>query len=78
VFGTYGERVGVGLITLLAIFRPDRVVIAGGAARFLDLFGHGLRHSLDRGPKYTPKAALLAAELGNLSGAVGAAVLARE
>jgi glucokinase len=78
MFDTYGERVGTGLLTLLAIFRPDRVVVAGGAARFIDLFSHGLRRSLDRGPKYTPKAAVVAAELGNLSGAIGAAVMARE
>jgi len=78
VFDTYGERVGTGLVILLAIFRPDRVVIAGGAARFLDLFGHGLHRSLDRGPKYTPKPTVAAAELGNLSGAIGAAVMARE
>jgi len=78
VFDTYGERVGTGLVTLLAIFRPDRVVIAGGAARFIDLFSHGLRRSLDHGPKYTPKPAVVPAELGNLSGAIGAAVMARE
>jgi glucokinase len=78
IFDTYGERVGTGLLTLLAIFRPDRVVMAGGAARFIDLFSHGLRRSLDRGPKYTPKATVVAAELGNLSGAIGAAVMARE
>ena len=48
------------------------------AARFIDLFSHGLRRSLDRGPKYTPKPAVVAAELGNLSGAIGAAVMARE
>jgi glucokinase len=78
VFDTYGERVGSGLMTLLAIFRPDRVVVAGGAARFIDLFSHGLRRSLDRGPKYTPKPAVVAVELGNLSGAIGAAVMARE
>ena len=61
MFDIYGERVGTGLLTLLAIFRPDRVVIAGGAARFIDLFSHGLRRSLDRGPKYTPKPAVVAA-----------------
>jgi glucokinase len=78
VFGTYGERVGTGLVTLLAIFRPDRVVIAGGAAQFIDLFSHGLRRGLGRGPRYTPKPAVVAAELGNLSGAIGAAVMARK
>jgi len=78
MFDTYGERIGTGLLTLLAIFRPDRVVVAGGAARFIDLFRPGLRRSLGRGPKYTPKPAVVAAELGNLSGAIGAAVMARE
>jgi glucokinase len=78
IFDTYGERVATGLLILLAIFRPDRVVVAGGAARFIDLFGHGLRRSLDGGPKYTPKPSVVAAELGNLSGAIGAAVMARE
>lgn len=78
MFDTYGERVATGLLILLAIFRPDRVVIAGGAARFLDLFSHGLRRSIDRGPKYTPKPVVIAAELGNLSGAIGAAIMARE
>jgi glucokinase len=77
VFSIYGERVGAGLVTLLALFRPDRVVLAGGAARFLDLFSDGLHRSLDRGPKYNPRPAVVAAELGDLSGAIGAAVMAR-
>jgi glucokinase len=77
VFDSYGERVGAGLVTLLAIFRPDRVVVAGGAARFLDLFGDALHRSLLRSPKYSPKPAVVAAELGDLSGAIGAAVMAR-
>jgi hypothetical protein len=51
---------------------------AGSAARFLDLFGHGLRSSIDRGPEYAPEPAVVAAELGDLSGAIGAAVMARE
>jgi glucokinase len=78
LFDAYGECVGAGLVILLAIFRPDRVVVAGSAARFLDLFGHGLRRALDRGPRYTPTPAVAAAELGDLSGAIGAAVMARQ
>lgn len=54
------------------------VVGARGAARFLDLFGHGLRRSLGRGPKYTSEPAMAAAELGSLSRAAVAAVMARE
>jgi len=77
VFDTYGERVGVGLATLLTIFRPDRVIIGGGAAQYADLFEHGLRRSLNRAARYTCTPALATAELGNLAGAVGAAVIGR-
>jgi len=77
VFGTYGERVGAGLMTLLTIFRPDRVIIGGSAAQFSDLFEHGLHRSLDRAARYSWTPALATAELGNLSGAIGAAVIAR-
>src|SRR5580704_12401973 len=77
VFDTYGERVGVGLATLLTIFRPDRVIIGGSAAQCADLFENGLHRSLNRAARYTCAPALATAELGNLAGAVGAAVIAR-
>jgi glucokinase len=77
VFDTYGERVGVGLATLLTIFRPDRVIIGGSAAQYADLFENGLQHSLNRAARYTCTPALATAELGNLAGAVGAAVIGR-
>jgi glucokinase len=77
VFHTYGERVGVGLATLLTIFRPDRVIIGGSAAQYADLFETGLHRSLDRAARYTCTPALATAELGNLAGAVGAAVIGR-
>src|SRR5580700_8274575 len=77
VFDTYGERVGAGLTTLLTIFRPDRVIIGGGAAQYADLFENGLHRSLHRAARYTCTPALATAELGNLAGAVGAAVIAR-
>jgi hypothetical protein len=48
-------------------------------ARVSDTIPHRLApSSLDRGPKYTPEPAVVAAELGDLSGAIGAAVMARE
>jgi glucokinase len=77
VFDTYGERVGVGLATLLTIFRPDRVILGGSAAQYADLFENGLHRSLDRAARYTCTPALATAELGNLAGAVGAAVMGR-
>src|SRR5580693_1599738 len=77
VFDTYGERVGAGLTTLLTIFRPDRVIIGGSAAQYADLFEHGLHQSLNRAAMYTRTPALVTAELGNLAGAIGAAVIGR-
>ena len=77
VFDTYGERVGAGLTTLLTIFRPDRVIIGGSAAQYADLFEHGLHQSLNRAARYTRTPALATAELGNLAGAIGAAVIGR-
>jgi glucokinase len=77
VFDVYGRRVGTGLGTLLTLLKPDRVVIGGGAARYLDLAETGIRRSLRRAPGFTAVLELRAAELGNLAGAIGAAILAR-
>ncbi|MDT7775810.1 MAG: glucokinase, partial [Pseudonocardiales bacterium] len=77
VFDVYGRRVGTGLGTLLTLLKPDRVVIGGGAARYLDLAETGMRRSLRRAPGFTAVLELRAAELGNLAGAIGAAILAR-
>ncbi|MDT7684862.1 MAG: glucokinase [Pseudonocardiales bacterium] len=77
VFDVYGRRVGTGLGTLLTLLKPDRVVIGGGAARYLDLAETGMRRGLRRAPGFTAVLELRAAELGNLAGAIGAAILAR-
>jgi glucokinase len=77
VFDVYGRRVGTGLGTLLTLVKPDRVVIGGGAARYLDLAETGIRRSLRRAPGFTAVLELRAAELGDLAGAIGAAILAR-
>ncbi|MDT7692901.1 MAG: glucokinase [Pseudonocardiales bacterium] len=77
VFDVYGRRVGTGLGTLLTLLKPDRVVIGGGAARYLDLAETGMRRSLRRAPGFTAVLELRAAELGDLAGAIGAAILAR-
>jgi glucokinase len=77
VFDVYGRRVGTGLGTLLTLLKPDRVVIGGGAARYLGLAETGIRRSLRRAPGFTAVLELRAAELGNLAGAIGAAILAR-
>lgn len=76
-FERYGRQLASGLGTLLTIFRPDRVVLGGSAARYLDLFAAPLTTALSRKDPYQWIPPVLAAELGDLAGAVGAAVLAR-
>lgn len=75
VFETYGARVGVGLATLLSMFRPADVVIGGSAARYLDLYADALYRQLDRAPEFACTPRVVAAELGNLAGAIGAAAM---
>jgi glucokinase len=76
-FERYGVQVAAGLSTLLTIFRPDRVVIGGSAAQYLDLFSAALTRGLERAPGYCRTPPVVAADLGDLAGAIGAAVLAR-
>ncbi|MBV9793405.1 MAG: ROK family protein [Actinobacteria bacterium] len=76
-FALYGQRLAAGLGTLLTVFRPDRVVLGGSAARYLDLFAPALAAGLDHDAPYQWTPPVVPAELGDLAGAVGAAVLAR-
>ena len=77
LFHTYGARVGAGLATLATIYRPDRIVLGGAAAQYLDVFIDSLRESMDRPANFAWTGQITAAELGDIAGAVGGAVLAR-
>ncbi|HUR14378.1 MAG TPA: ROK family glucokinase [Mycobacteriales bacterium] len=75
-----GEALGQGLADLAAILDPGAFVIGGGVAEAGDLLLEPARRTfaerLTGGP-HRPHAPLLAAELGNDAGLVGAADLAR-
>lgn len=71
----YGRSVGHGLATLVAVHRPNRVVLGGSAAQHLDLFEPGMRESMRRSDGYSVSTDICAAVLGDASGAVGAALL---
>jgi glucokinase len=77
VFAAYGRRVGAGAGGLLTIFRPARVVLGGSTARYLPLFASGFEQSLARSGTFAWVPPYAGAALGSLSGAIGAAVLAR-
>lgn len=77
IFEHYGRRVAAGLATLLTLFRPDRVVLGGSGARYLDLYAHAMQAGLERNAPFRWTPPILPARLGDMAGAVGAAVLAR-
>jgi glucokinase len=77
VFDLYGCRVAAGLAILLPLVRPARLVLAGSAAEYLPLFSSALEESLRRAAPYSHSPEVVPAALGPLSGAIGAAVLAR-
>lgn len=78
LFDQFGQHVGAGLATLLTRYRPDRVLIGGGAAPHLDLFRAAMTRQLHRSATYQSTQTVDAAQLGNIAGAVGAAVISRE
>lgn len=77
LFHTYGSRVGAGLVNLLTIYRPERVVLGGGAARYLPLWEPGLARAVVRNDPFKSTPPFAQAQLGALSGAIGAAIIAR-
>ena len=76
-----GERLGEGVAGLVNVLDPSIVVIGGGAVEAGDLLLEPARAAfLDavEAPTYRPAVRLVAAELGNDAGAVGAATIAIE
>ncbi|PLR34689.1 glucokinase [Chimaeribacter californicus] len=71
----YGERVGRGLSTLLTLYGPDLTVLSGSAAALLPLFSHGLDAALQRAPGYRLPENIMSSSLGDVAGALGAALL---
>ena len=75
-----GEWLGVGIANLAAAFDPGTFVIGGGVSAAGPLLLDPARETFRRqltGRGYRPEAQIVAAELGNEAGLIGAADLAR-
>ncbi|HWS58365.1 MAG TPA: ROK family protein, partial [Actinotalea sp.] len=75
-----GRWLGLGIADLAAALDPGTFVIGGGVSAAGDLLLEPARVAFRRqltGRGYRPEAAIVAAELGNEAGLVGAADLAR-
>jgi glucokinase len=76
----YAGRVAVGLVGLVNIFDPELIVVSGGLVELDDVLLAPVRAAFDgriEGAAHRPAVPIVAAELGEQAGVVGAAVLAR-
>ena len=76
LFTAYGTAIGAGLAELLTMLGPDRVVLGGGGARFFDLYLPALEQELARVVDCFAPTPVVRATLGDLAGAIGAALWA--
>lgn len=77
----YADNVAIGLANLANILDPARVVVAGGLLALGDLLFDRLERAFAvhlEATDHRPRIPVLPAALGEQSGAIGAAVLARE
>ncbi|GAB3084310.1 ROK family glucokinase [Pedococcus soli] len=80
LLGEIGTWLGVGIANLAAAFDPGTFVIGGGVSAAGDLLLDPARTTFRRhltGRGYRPEARIVAAQLGNDAGLIGAADLAR-
>ncbi len=78
VVNNFVRYLSEGILSLLNIFRPEVVIIGGGICAQGDYLLDKLRRyckKYDYGYKNAPKAEIVAAELGNDAGIIGAAAL---
>ncbi|WP_150238525.1 ROK family glucokinase [Nocardiopsis quinghaiensis] len=76
-----GEWLGSGLANLAAAFDPELFIVGGGVSESGELLLDPARTAFERnltGRGYRPEARVVAADLGNEAGLIGAADLARE
>jgi glucokinase len=80
LLGEIGQWLGVGIANLAAAFDPGTFVVGGGVSAAGDLLLAPARATFRRhltGRGYRPEAQIVAAQLGNDAGLIGAADLAR-
>jgi glucokinase len=76
----YAANVAIGLVGLVNILDPELVVVSGGLVDLGDVLLAPMRAAFDgrlEGARYRPRVPIVASELGERAGVVGAAVLAR-
>ena len=75
LFDDYGSGIGDGLLDLLTVHRSACVILGGSAATYYPAFGAALRARLSAVTTYAAAPPMRVSELGDLGGALGAAIL---
>lgn len=75
LFDDYGRGIGDGLLDLLTVHRCACVVLGGSASAYYPAFGSALRGRLGEVQTYAATPPVRVSELGDLGGAIGAAIL---
>jgi glucokinase len=81
ILAVVGTRLGEGIAGLVNVLDPDIVVVGGGAIAAGEMLLATARSAFGEaveGPEHRPEVPIVAAQLGNDAGAVGAAALALE
>lgn len=81
IFDTYADYVAIGFAGLANILDPEAIVISGGLVNIGDVLLSRIRARFPQhleGRAYRPEIPIVAAQLGDQAGVIGAAVLARQ
>lgn len=77
IFETIGEYIGIGLVSVINLLNPEKIVIGGGVADAGDLLFNPIKRTIaDRAMPIQAKAVqVVHAQLGNTAGVIGASLL---
>jgi len=75
LWAEYADRVASGLITLVTLYHPATVVVGGSVAQHWTDLEIPLRTALARFREFNPGTTLMASQMGERAGALGAALL---
>lgn len=81
ILDTFSDYVAIGFAGLANILDPEAIVISGGLVEVGDVLVSRIRERFPRhleAPSHRPEIPIVAAELGDDAGVIGAAVLARQ
>ena len=81
ILDTFADFVATGFAGLANILDPEAIVISGGLVNLGDVLVGRIRERFPRhveAPTYRPEIPIIAAQLGDNAGVIGAAVLARQ